>query len=713
MQKPPEERVRLCLNLDEVHYLWSIVLETMLSTGRAARLEPTLAWQHSGQIEEQRMAKGVLADLQTVINFRCGDSEEAEMITRRAMVAYTTRLSGEQRDRDNARYTPDLMLKLDHHYGLMQAVVNGQKDKPAIIRTQPMRKDIQRIEHHLRRQRERGFFYPEEMPDPLPNTKTTNDDGTVPATTASPREREKIAGDRENAGRAPATPARRERADSGSAARAPEGTRGGDHEPVAARETEPATGSYEVTNADTVAEPEFPAPNRSAAAEPNGTSQLRPPPNAPASPSHRPPAPTRHQPQAHNAQGGDPQPPALPASYTELELGDVRQIIWDRSQAPAPAGQQPKWKSDEMSALTMLHRFGPLMTTQIGRAIWPDRTERTVQRRMEALHKFGLVNRFRMATNLRHPFIYTLTEEGFRTAQEGPNEEGRNYLDPTIKFSAPNGEIPDPKPADAKWRESELRNGLYVLHNLHAAGWTLTAAALLGDAAKRVHGGRESSCAIRPPRGMATRDDVAMRGNRSVGDLQLERFKAIWADARLDVHVRGHHMTHWYIECDRTGRPSKNGREFAAYDAMFNGWGQMLNGYQQRLPIVVFVCHEERSVLTHLVAADHEMTGWAAGLVGKLEDRIYVGRQRTWFVCERDIHQGSLRAWRLPDLPPTARKALGYPEKMRPVIKELVAAERLRSNPTHRVEPYRRGKASVERGERVTSQSSRGPAIPS
>jgi hypothetical protein len=148
-------------------------------------------------------------------------------------------------------------------------------------------------------------------------------------------------------------------------------------------------------------------------------------------------------------------------------------------------------------------------------------------------------------------------------------------------------------------------------------------------------------------------------------------------------------MTHWYIECDRAERPSKKSRKCATYDAMFNGWGPMLNGYQQRLPIAVFICLDERSVLAHLLAADHEMTGWVAGLVGKLEDRIYVGRQRTWFVCERDIHQGSLRAWRLPDLPPTARKALGS-DKMRPVIKELVATERLRSNPIQRSGVYRR-----------------------
>ena len=337
-----------------------------------------------------------------------------------------------------------------------------------------------------------------------------------------------------------------------------------------------------------------------------------------------------------------------------------------------------------MLALTMLHRFGPLMTTQIGRDVWPQRTERTVQRRMEALYRHGLVNRFHMATSVRHPYIYTLAEEGFKVAKEGPNDDGRHYLDPTVKFAAANDEIPDPVPADSKWRESELKSGLYVLHNLHAAGWALAAGQLLRDAAKRVHGGRESSCALRPPRGFGTRAEVAMRGNRSVGDLQLERFSPIWADARLDVHVRDHHMTHWYIECDRTGRPSKNSKKFAAYDAMFNGWGRALSAYQQHLPIVIFVCMDERSVLAHLVAADRDMTGWVAGLVGKLEDRVYIGRQRTWFVTELDVHRGSLRAWRLPDLPPAARKALNYPDKMRPVIKSLVPAERLRPRPAPR-----------------------------
>jgi len=678
--KPAHLRPRECLFIDEAHHVWGDLLEVMFSTGRSARLEPTLAWQHSGQIEELRMAKGVLADLQTAINFRCGDPEEAEIVARSAMLAYLTTFSGDQSERDNARFTPDGLLKLSQHYAWMRPIANGDKDKPLLIRTYPMEKDIERIEHHLRQQRSRGCFYPDSMPDPLPNTEGERDDGAIPASAPCPAipQPPPLPDASQDTGPDPPT-------------RTPHGS-----EPVA----DPAERRVEETiRRRTRASGHAPPSDEQL---PPGRPRLTgaPRPVANERPTRREP-PTEHAATAGGSSGQAPpaaraeptddpadafaldsetmaEAPAPPVTFLEIDFEDVRQIVWDSRREPPPAPtERSQCKPDDVQALRMLHRFGPLITTQVGRAIWPERTERTVQRRMEALYRHGLVNRFHMATPVRHPYIYTLAEQGFEVAKEGPNDDGRNYLDPTVKFSAPNDEIPDPTPADSQWRESELKSGLYVLQNLHAAGWALAAGQLLGDAARRVHGGRESSCALRPPHGFGTRADVTMRGNRSVGDLQLERFSAIWADARLDVHVPGHHMTHWYVECDRTGRPGKISKKLAAYDAMFNGWGQALSVYQQHLPIVIFVCMDERSVLAHLLAADRELTGWVAGLVGKLEDRVYNARQRTWFVTELDVHRGSLRAWRVPDLPPAARKELNHPDKMRPVIKNLVPAERL------------------------------------
>jgi Replication-relaxation/TraM recognition site of TraD and TraG len=675
--KPSDQRIPLFWHLDEAHFVWCRLLEVILSTDRSAGLHAALAWQHAGQIEEQRMAKGILADLQTAINFRCGDPEEAEEISAQAMTAYLTRFSGEQTDRDTARITPDLPLRLTHHFALFQPVVGGEKDKPAIIHFDPMRTDIERMEHHRAAQRARGCFYPEDMPDPLPNARAQadRDDGVVAATV--PR----VAGST-----SPRCLTRCE--DQGADSSLSDGDAGGD--PATEGCVEPTIVRRKRVSSNLTSTPDGTPSNQSRVVDtehPSGEPEAaegepQPERNSPSrEPSARSLAGTTDQidgtVQDDEGTSVGHQPPT---TFVEIDFGDVRQLVWDARRGPPPPARKPRsWKPDDVRALMMLHCHGPLLTTQLGREVWPERSERTVQRNMEVMYRHGLVNRFRMATAIRHPYIYTLAETGFTIAKQGLSDDGRRYLDPTVKFSAANDEIPDPTPLDSEWRESELKSGLYVLGNLHSAAWVLAAGQLLGDTVRRIHGSRESSCAVRPPRGFGTRAEVAMRGNRSVGDLKLERFSPIWADARLDVQVQGHHMSHWYIECDRTGRPSKNSKRFAAYDAFFNGWGHALKGYQQHLPIVIFICLNERSVLSHLAAADRELTGWVAGLVGKLEDRVYNGRQRIWFVTEIDIHRGSLRAWRVPDLPPAARRTLDYPDKMRPVIKDLAPAERLRS----------------------------------
>jgi hypothetical protein len=656
--KPRQERARFCVYLDEAHYLMGHVLEVMLSTGRDAGLEPTLAWQHSGQIADRRLASGLLTDLQTTLNFRCGDPEEAELIALRAMTAYTKRLTGEQAERDNARFTPDYLLNQPHAYMLGQCVVRGERSKPWVARYLPVTEDPARIDAHLAAQGDRGYYYPEDMPDLLDNLNHTRS-RDIP---------------------------------DGSSAEEPEQPPQADQQPPVASTTASHTKPPAPQSATPVspADPApTPTPESAASAPPADTAapaRSRPAPRATAPAVTADNGPDANDPGRNDSRPLTPEdakhPRPIAESFTELDLGDVRQITWDKPETNAPPpGQPPTWKPDEVEVLTMLHRFGPLMATQIARAVWPTKAERTWRRRLSVLYRFGLVRRFHMATNKSHPLIYVLTEAGFEVAKQGPNSSGTNYLDPTTKFASDSTEVADPTPADSRFRESEVRSGLYVLHNLHAAGWTLAATRLIGPSAKRVHGGRQSSCAIRPPRGVERPHDIQRRRHDSVGGLQTERFQAIWADARLDIQPPGQPMTHWYIELDRTGRPSKNNRKFLAYDAMFCGWGPLLGAYQQRLPIVVFVCLDERSVLAHLREADTALTGWVAGPVGKEEDRVYHGRRRTWFVAEHDAHEGSLRAWRVPDHPPQARAKLGDPTKMRPVQKVLLPPQMLTPQP--------------------------------
>jgi hypothetical protein len=676
--KPEDERVSIYWHLDEAHFVWSRLLEVILSTGRSARLHAALAWQHEGQIEERRLAKGILADLQTSISFRCGDPEEAEAITAQAMTAYVSRWSGEQADRDAARVTPDSPLRLTHHYALMHPIVDGDKDKPAIIHFDPIRMDRDVIAYHYAAQCARGCFYPEDMPDPLPaRGPHERDDGTIPATSSNGS-----AADVANA--LPLVPATATSGDHNGT----EAQGGGLTESAASGRVRRTRAGPRLPAPSTVKdEPNRPSRRQNARTGERGKALARPPSRETKFAKREPASGCTSQardalprPEHREAQDGTPtrESPGPPTTFSEIDF-DVNQLIWDTKRAPVEARERPNWTPEDLQALAMLHNFGPLLASQIARRVWLGRSERTAQRHLEAMFRHGLVNRCHLATPIRHPYIYALAEPGFKLACEAPNDEGRTYLDPATKLSTNNDEVPDPTPEDSRWRESALKNGLYILRNLHSSGWTLAAANLLGEAAKRVHGGRESSCALHPPRGSETRSNVAMRGNRSVGDLKLERFPAIWADARLDVQVPGHPMIHWYVECDRSIRRGQNINKLRAYDAMFNGWGPALGGYRRRLPIVIFICTDERQVLAHLVAADRELTGWVAGLAAKQEDRIYVGRRRTWFVTELEVHRGSLRAWRVPDIPPAVRRAQGHPEKMRPVIKTLAPVGKSRT----------------------------------
>jgi hypothetical protein len=48
-----------------------------------------------------------------------------------------------------------------------------------------------------------------------------------------------------------------------------------------------------------------------------------------------------------------------------------------------------------------------------------------------------------------------------------------------------------------------------------------------------------------------------------------------------------------------------------------------------------------------------------------------------YFCCERDVHEGRLRAWQLPRLPPDLRRELGQERAPEPQLVELIASDLL------------------------------------
>jgi len=73
---------------------------------------------------------------------------------------------------------------------------------------------------------------------------------------------------------------------------------------------------------------------------------------------------------------------------------------------------------------------------------------------------------------------------------------------------------------------------------------------------------------------------------------------------------------------------------------------------------VVFVVEDEPKAKKFVAAADDAVTGAVVVPGTAAEQWEYPGRERMFFVCERDVHMGTLRAYRLPRYPPLDRAAV-------------------------------------------------------
>src|SRR3712207_161150 len=93
-------------------------------------------------------------------------------------------------------------------------------------------------------------------------------------------------------------------------------------------------------------------------------------------------------------------------------------------------------------------------------------------------------------------------------------------------------------------------------------------------------------------------------------------------------------------------------------------------------PAVIFVFADERLALAVAKIADTVVRGRVASLEDRQASWPYPGRRRMFFAAERDIHEGSLRAFMLPELPAAARRAgQGGAVPFRPLRRELIRAD--------------------------------------
>jgi hypothetical protein len=99
------------------------------------------------------------------------------------------------------------------------------------------------------------------------------------------------------------------------------------------------------------------------------------------------------------------------------------------------------------------------------------------------------------------------------------------------------------------------------------------------------------------------------------------------------------------------------------YDHFLAGWSAHTSRYGRRLeavPLVVFVCRDRARARDCARGADSVLRACRAYAGEYPFDWEYPGREQIVYVSERDVHEGLLRAYGVPRLPPDVRVAAAH-----------------------------------------------------
>ena len=144
---------------------------------------------------------------------------------------------------------------------------------------------------------------------------------------------------------------------------------------------------------------------------------------------------------------------------------------------------------------------------------------------------------------------------------------------------------------------------------------------------------------------------------------------------------------HYLLELEHSRHPAGLKDKLARYDALITGWARTQEPFLSAglPPAVIFVFPDERMALAVAKLADALVRGRIASLEDRQGAWPYPGRKRMFFCAERDVHEGSLRAFMLSELPAAVRReAAGLKGKPMPVglvRRDIIKAEVLRAAP--------------------------------
>ena len=342
-------------------------------------------------------------------------------------------------------------------------------------------------------------------------------------------------------------------------------------------------------------------------------------------------------------------------------VDEATRVTWPRK--TEHCSTQPDATDLELLAWLTELRFA--LATQIHRRFGAGKSYSTTQRRLKRLSQAGWVLRFQFfrETGASSALTYLVTKDGIATVKDArrsarpiprsaarvvtPEHRGSRHARSAARPAhqrlgagarGPRGCGGQPRPrAPELLRSSSLP---------HARGPATRHRARRASAARRANAA--GLPADRPGRRRAT----------------VEQFAAIEPNATVELRVRDSSridVFDLFVELDRTFRPTKNIDKFERYDHMISGWCNLKHRYAKALRLA-------SPGRVRVPRPGERQGGLPRGgprgdrgscLRWRVRERVdYPGRERMFFVAERDIHEGRLVGYALPAHPPQVRSAV-------------------------------------------------------
>jgi hypothetical protein len=349
-----------------------------------------------------------------------------------------------------------------------------------------------------------------------------------------------------------------------------------------------------------------------------------------------------------------------PASFRELvDLDGAHSVRWAR---PISSSLALELDRLDLEMLELIATMRHVLSSQLHRRFNPGRAATTTQRRLKRLSDGGLVERFQFhrRDGGGTPMCYVVTAAGVRALAD----RGREATSAGGGSGTGGARRPDASRAD----DGGLRQ---ARHDVHVAGWAL---ALVDDSS--VLSGPEESALSPPTRSSADAraafapSDLRLPGGRTPHDflrtdaagqqVELERFETLRPDAIVAMGAREQSLpgTDLIIELDDRPAVGRAARKLERYDHFLAGWSLHTLRYGTRAeaaPVVVFVCRDRARARECARRADAVLRACRAYAGEYPSDWEYPGRELVLFAAERDAHEGLLRAYGVPRLPPDVR----------------------------------------------------------